>query len=140
LWTVHPRLRTKRSIGDKKAKGRRTKLDQTAETQPENKWFTREKRKFGEAGKVLGINRPANVRPEGDRQPNFFADFAGLQGLIKKYPWLEKEWTSATIPGESNAPPLIHGKSFWSTVKAIQWDSINSVNEARLAKWRKKAR
>ncbi|MBZ0220882.1 MAG: type V CRISPR-associated protein Cas12b [Candidatus Methylomirabilis sp.] len=138
LWSIHPRLRTKKNSGDKKAKVRKSKPGQTAEAQSEVRWSTREKRKFGEAGRDLLIHRPGEAKPVDNGRPNFFADYAGLKRLTKKYPGLEKEWTTAEVSGEMGAPTLVHGKSFWGMVKAVQWDRIDSINEARLATWRSK--
>jgi hypothetical protein len=144
LWTIHPRLRTQREGGDKRAKGKKTKTEPTASS-PEAQLLTREKRKFGEAGKPLVVQRTAEAKPDDMRQPNFFADFAGLAALAERlaernreHTWLTKEWTSAEVPGEPDTPPLVHGKSFWGCVKAAQWWRIQQINAARIAKWNDK--
>jgi hypothetical protein len=146
LWTIHPRLRSQREGGDKSAKGKKRKeKPEAAAPATAVRLLTREKRKFGEVGKPLVVHRPAEAKPDDTRQPNFFADFAGLEALASELveqnrdvAWLTKEWTSAEIPGESNTPPLLHGKSFWGCVKAAQWKRIQAVNEARLAAWSSK--
>lgn len=152
LWSIHPRLRTQRGGGNKPVKGKKGKLKQEATTTTITKadLLTREKRKYGEMGRTLSVNRAVNrardAKPDDAKQPNFFADLAGLKDvadrLIKQAPrdfiWLQKEWMTASIDGSSDTPPLIHGKSFWGCVKAAQWYRINSINEARLAKWRSK--
>lgn len=125
LWNIHPRLRTQRNAKDQSL-------------------AAREKRKFGEKNPPkLVISQPASPAKDVTRQPNFFADFAGLKALadylVNKNPhdfiWLKKEWTSAELSGDNNTPPLIHSKSFWGCVKAAQWDRINSINEARFTEW-----
>lgn len=144
LWTIHPRLRTGREGADKLTKSKKGKPER--ESPVETRLITREKRKFGATGAPLLIHRPTHVKIDDTRQPNFFADFAGLKSiaetLARKNPheflWLTKEWTSAEISGGKNVPPLIHSKSFWGCVKAAQWDRINTINETRLAAWRKK--
>ena len=147
LWTIHPRLRSQREGGDKPAKGKRGKSAEAAATPlHEAQLLTREKRKFGETGKPLVIHRGPGAKPDSTRQPNFFADFAGLEALAERlgarnprdHGWLQKEWTSAEISGESSAPPLVHGKSFWGCVKAAQWERIGAINAARRASWRAK--
>jgi hypothetical protein len=147
LWTIHPRLRSQREGGDKSAKGKRGKNTQEAATPPaEGRLLTREKRKFGEVGKPLAIHPGPGAKSDSTRQSNFFADFAGLEALAERlgernpreHGWLRKEWTSAEISGESSAPPLVHGKSFWGCVKAAQWERIHAINAARLAGWRAK--
>ena len=147
LWTIHPRLRTQREGGNKPGKAKNQKTQQTASGTPtEVKLLTREKRKFGELGKPLVIKRASSAKPDDTRQPNFFADLAGLNELAeqlakknpREYSWLTKEWTSAEISGGNTTPPLVHGKSFWGTVKAKQWDRIRAINSARLAAWRSK--
>jgi hypothetical protein len=146
LWTIHPRLRSQREGGDKPAKGRKGNAKQDAGTPQREAWLlTREKRKYGEAGKTLVIHRPTDAKPDDTRQPNFFADLAGLEAVAdqlgkknREQTWLKKEWTSAEIPGDSGAPPLLHGKSFWGCVKAAQWDRVLAVNEVWLAAWKNK--
>jgi hypothetical protein len=148
LWTIHPRLRSQREGGNKPGKAKKLKTKQAASDALTGvKLLTREKRKFGEAGKPLAIKRVSNAKPDDTRQPNFFADLAGLNELAeqlaeknpREYSWLTKEWTSAEISGENSAPPLLHGKSFWGTVKAKQWERIRAINSARLAAWRDKS-
>lgn len=146
LWAIHPRLRSQRDAGHKSEKTRKQQTKQDASQSPTEaaKLLTREKRKFGDIVRSLTVTRPAGTCPDDNRQPNFFADLAGLhelsEGLAGKNPrehgWLTKEWTSAEIPDESPHPPLIHGKSFWGTVKAVQWQRIRAINVARLAGWR----
>lgn len=147
LWAIQPRLRSQREGGNKPATGKQAKARQaTATSPPEARLLTREKRKFGEVGKPLAIHRGPDAKPDSTRQPNFFADFAGLEALAQRlgekspreHGWLRKEWTSAEIPGESSATPLVHGKSFWGCVKAAQWDRVSAINAARLASWRAK--
>lgn len=146
LWAIHPRLRSQREGGDKPAKGKKAKAKQDAATPtPEARLLTREKRKYGEAGKPLVIQRSADAKPDDTRQPNYFADFAGLKSIAetlakknRELTWLTKDWTSAEISGESGVPPLVHGKSFWGCVKAAQWERVRAINEARLAEWKGK--
>lgn len=146
LWAIHPRLRSQREGGDKPAKGRKGKTKPDAATpMQETRLLTREKRKYGEAGKPLAIQRSADAKPDDTRQPNFFADLAGLKSIAetlakknRELTWLTKDWTSAEISGASDVPPLVHGKSFWGCVKAAQWERIRSINEARLAEWKGK--
>lgn len=124
LWSIHPRLRTWRSGEDLLAK---------------------EKRKFGEKKQPKIVEPPGNLPKNATRQPNFFADIAGLDALVERlvrrnnqHYWLKKEWTAAVIGDSNNTPPLIHSKSFWGCVRAAQWDRIGSINQARLAKWHSK--
>ena len=146
LWTIHPRLRTQREGGNKPRKGNKAKLQTEAiPAPPEARLLTREKRKFGEAGKPLDVYREAEAKPDDTPQPNFFADFADLQALAKKlaklnpeHSWLVKEWASAKIRGESGTPPLVYGKSFWGCVKAAQWWRVEQINKSRIAKWNDK--
>jgi hypothetical protein len=147
LWAIHPRLRSQREGGDKSGKAKKQKAKQEVSGTPtEDKLLTREKRKFGEAGKPLTIKRASDAKPDDTRQPNFFADLAGLNELAeqlamknqREYSWLTKEWTSAEISGETSTPPLVHSKSFWGTVKAKQWERIQAINTARLAAWHDK--
>jgi hypothetical protein len=147
LWAIHPRLRSQREGGDKSGKAKKQKAKQEVSGTPtEIKLLTREKRKFGEAGKPLTIKRASDAKPDDTRQPNFFADLAGLNDLAaqlanknqREYSWLTKEWTFAEISGETSAPTLVHSKSFWGTVKAKQWERIQAINTARLAAWRDK--
>jgi hypothetical protein len=147
LWTIHPRLRSQREGGNKPGKAKMQKAKKEASDAPtEVKLLTREKRKFGESGKPLVIKHASSAKPDDTRQPNFFADLAGLNELAeqlakknpREYSWLTKEWTSAEISGENTTPPLVHGKSFWGTVKAKQWERIRAINSARLAAWHSK--
>ncbi|MBI3987451.1 MAG: type V CRISPR-associated protein Cas12b [Lentisphaerae bacterium] len=147
LWTIHPRLRSLREGGDMPARGKKTKAKQdTATPKPEARLLTREKRKYGEAGKLLVIHSPSIAKSDDTRQPNFFADFAGLEAIADKlvkqsceFAWLKKEWTYAEISDESSVLPLLHGKSFWGCVKAWQWERIQTLNQRRLQAWRDKA-
>jgi hypothetical protein len=146
LWSIHPRLRSQREGDAKPSKGKKGKLVQTtAATSAEARLLTREKRKFGEAGKPLTVHRPTDAKSDDTRQPNFFADFAGLRVIAEKraeekreLSWLIREWTPAEIVGETGIPPLLHGKSFWGCVKATQWERASQINRARIAAWRDK--
>jgi hypothetical protein len=146
LWTIHPRLRTQRDGGEKPAKAKQTKpKTEATASAPDARLLTREKRKYGETGKPLVVQRAAAAKPDDTRQPNFFADFAGLAALAgqlaernREHTWLTKEWTSAEVSDESGMPPLVHGKSFWGCVKAAQWRRIQQINDARIAKWNEK--
>lgn len=128
LWPIHPRLRTER-VG--------TLVSHL---------ITCEKRKLGKIGKRLIVRRPTDAKTDDTKQPNFFADLAGLrsvaENLARKNPheftWLTKEWTSAEIVDENNTYPLLHGKSLWGCVKAAQWDRVNSINAALLSDWHRK--
>jgi hypothetical protein len=127
LWTIYPRLRTQR---DKK----------------DGSLAAREKRKFGEKNPPkLSVAVPTKPITESAGNPNFFADFAGLkqiaEGLTagsKNLDWLTKEWTEATLASDKTAPPLLHSKSFWGTVKAVQWQRIEAINAKRIAAWNDK--
>jgi hypothetical protein len=127
LWTIYPRLRTQR---DKK----------------DGSLAAREKRKFGEKNPPkLSVAVPTKPITESAGNPNFFADFAGLkqvaEGLTagsKSLDWLTKEWTEATLASDKTAPPLLHSKSFWGTVKAAQWQRIEAINAKRIAAWNDK--
>jgi hypothetical protein len=147
LWAIHPRLRSQREGGDKAGKGKKSKTKQEApKAGNEGKLLTREKRKFGETGKPLVVQRAPTAKPDDTRQPNFFADLAGLDSIADKlaaknphdFSWLKKEWTSAKIEGEPNTPRLLHGKSFWGTVKSAQWERIRKINSDRIAVWKEK--
>ena len=147
LWPIHPRLRSQREGGDKTGKDKKSKVKQkTPKPKNDGKLLTREKRKFGETGKALVVQRPPTAKTDDTRQPNFFADLAGLDSIASKlaeknphdYSWLKKEWTSATIEGESSTPPLLHGKSFWGTVKSYQWERIRKINGDRISTWKEK--
>ncbi|MCC7518086.1 MAG: type V CRISPR-associated protein Cas12b [Verrucomicrobiae bacterium] len=140
VWSIHPRLRTQRKGGDQPAKGRKT-MSRPVST--EAGLFTREKRKFGENGKLLKVKRSADAKADDTRQPNFFADVVGLKDLAqqlakknREHSWLTREWTSASIADENDAPTLIHSKSFWGCVKAAQEWRIQQINETRLSRWR----
>lgn len=144
LWNIHSRLRTLREGDRKPGKIQKRKTAQAAASADAARLLTREKRKFGEAGKALAASHPANAKLNDTRQPNFFADFAGLHSIASQlsqenheYSWLIREWTSAIIEGEDGSPPLIHGKSFWGCVKAAQWSRCREINAARLDKWRR---
>jgi hypothetical protein len=144
LWNIHSRLRTLREGDRKPGKIQKRKTAQAAASADAARLLTREKRKFGEAGKALAASNPANAKLNDTRQPNFFADFAGLHSIASQlsqenheYSWLIREWTSAIIEGEDGSPPLIHGKSFWGCVKAAQWSRCREINAARLDKWRR---
>ncbi len=141
LWAIHPRLRTQRDSGNKKTKSKKA----TPSQQPEAKLLTREKRKFGEKNPPKLVVVPENPVKGATRQPNFFADMAGLEALAvqlaknnNEYYWLKKEWATATIEGQNDQPPLLHSKLFWGCVKAAQWYRTDSINEARFMKWRAK--
>jgi hypothetical protein len=147
LWPIHPRLRSQREGGDKTGKGKKSKPKQeTPKAETAGKLLTREKRKFGETGKPLIVHRAPTAKPDDTRQPNFFADLAGLDSIAEKlaaknphdFSWLKKEWTSAEIEGEPNTPRLLHGKSFWGTVKSYQWERIRKINNDRIAAWKEK--
>jgi len=148
LWSIHPRLRTQREGGDKPTKTRKSKStpdSAAAAAAAASRLLTREKRKFGEAGKLMMVQRSPDAKPDATRQPNFFADLAGLDKLAQQlaqenraHTWLTKDWTKADIVGEAGLPPLIHGKSFWGCVKAAQWRRIQEINTARLARWKDK--
>ena len=146
LWTIHPRLRSQREGGDKVAKGKKRNGKQdSAIPATESKLLTREKRKYGETGKSLVVHRPAEAKPDDTKQPNFFADLAGLKALADEFgkknrdqTWLTKEWTSAEITGEGGGPMLVHGKSFWGCVKAAQWERVREINRKRIAEWMNK--
>lgn len=143
LWRIHPRLRTQRESDNRPVKGKKVRANlDSVTTAAEAKFLTREKRKFGETGKPLTVHRLPSAKPDDTRQPNFFADFAGLDMLAqqlaqenREHAWLTREWESADIAGEDLKPPLIHGKSFWGCVKAAQWWRCEQINNQRLAKW-----
>jgi hypothetical protein len=148
LWMIHPRLRSQRPCGDKEDKAKKTTNKEEAPNKPaEGKLLTREKRKFGENEMLLAVHRPPDAKPDDTRQPNFFADLAGLHAIADKlatqnprdFSWLIKDWTSAEITGEIGTPQLLHSKSFWGTVKASQWQRIKGINDARIAEWKAKA-
>ena len=143
LWEIHPRMRTQRGDGAA-TKGKRTKAVQaeSAASFADQRLFGREKRKFGEAGPALTIKRRENAKTDDTRQPNFFADLAGLQAIAarliecdKKLSWLTEGWTSASFGNEDQTPPLLHGKTFWGCVKAVQWQRVSDINLARLRTW-----
>ncbi len=146
LWAIHPRLRSLREGGNKPAKLKKgAAIRDVTTSKTEQRLLTREKRKYGDTGKALLVHRPEGAKPDDTRQPNFFADLAGLKAIAEQlvnqsprdFIWLMKEWTSAEIQDETT-PPLVHGKSFWGTVKAIQWKRIQDINSARLAAWKNK--
>jgi hypothetical protein len=122
VWSIHPRLRTQR---DKK----------------DASLAAREKRKFGEKNPPKLSVTAAESPIKESANPNFFADHAGLVDVAGELglAWLNKEWTSATLPDDKSAPvPLLHSKSFWGTVKAYQWKRIETINAARLSGWKTK--
>jgi hypothetical protein len=148
MWAIHPRLRSQRDVGGKPAKGKSpTTGQETSIAATADKLLTREKRKFGETGKPLKVHRSADAKPDDTRQPNFFADLAGLKDLAeklakqnpRKFDWLLKDWVSAEIVEQADTTQLLHGKTFWGTVKAAQWMRIKAINNARIATWRDKA-
>ncbi|MBI5385158.1 MAG: type V CRISPR-associated protein Cas12b [Verrucomicrobia bacterium] len=124
VWAIHSRLRTQR---EEKGGG----------------LLAREKRKFGEKVKVkLAVAGPGASDAGDTRNPNFFADFAGLQALAETLAQenprdrgLTNHWQSAQLDGDSQPIALMHGRSFWGTVKAAQWKRINALNAARIAAW-----
>ena len=139
LWTIHPRLRSQREGGDKPAKAKKaTGRQEAVNASSEARLFTREKRKFGESGKPLVIHSAQGAKPDSTRQPNFFADLAGLEAVAQRlaernpreHGWLRREWRWASISGESAAPPLVHGKLFWGCVRAAQWERVGAINAA----------
>lgn len=147
LWAIHPRLRSQTEGADKTGKGKTSKAKKEApKAQSNAKLLTREKRKFGERGKTLVVQSAQAAKPDDTKQPNFFADLAGLESIADKlakenprdFSWIKKEWTSAVIEGETCMPPLLHGKSFWGTVKAVQWTRIRKINGDRIAGWKDK--
>jgi len=127
LWSIYPRLRTQRDAKDGSP-------------------AAREKRKFGDrCPPKLSVAAAGKPIAETTRNPNFFADLAGLREvagrLAKQDPglkWLTAEWTAASLAGDAPTPPLLHSKSFWGTVKAAQWARIQEINGKRLAAWRDK--
>ena len=144
LWSIHPRLRTQREGGNRPAKDKKAKTEAAAAAATA-RLLTREKRKYGESGRPLVVHRSAEARADDTRQPNFFADYAGLAALAwhlakqnGQHRWLTKEWTSAEVSGGSDMPPLVHGKTFWGCVKAAQWQRIREINESRLGHWNEK--
>jgi hypothetical protein len=146
LWRIHPRLRSVRDGGAQAAGGRKGKPQLDGQTPAAQACLlTREKRKYGETGKPLVLHRSDKAKPDDTRQPNFFADFAGLEAIARELAevdressWLTREWTSAEISGEHGTPPLVHSKCFWGCVKAVQWKRVAAINEARLAAWKDK--
>lgn len=122
VWSIHSRLRTQR---DKK----------------DGSLAAREKRKFGEKNPPKLTVTAVEELIKDSANPNFFADFAGLVDLAGELGlvWLNKEWTSAALPGDKSTPlPLLHSKSFWGTVKAAQWKRIEAINTNRLTEWKNK--
>jgi len=143
LWSIHPRLRTQPDATETGRKGKPKPASRQAAG--EARLLTREKRKFGAAGKVLVVHRPPDARPDDTRQPNFFADYAGLEQVARRlaqanreHAWLERQWTWAEVPGQEDSPRLVHSKSFWGCVKAAQWRRVQDINDARLARWKNK--
>ena len=111
----------------------------------EDAQVSREKRKFGEAGKPLVVHRSPGAKPDDTRQSNFFVDYAGLASLAEELgkrdrekAWLAKEWTSAEVTGETGMPSPVHGRSFWGCVKAAQWQRIQKINKDRITRWKEK--
>ncbi|MGH7945654.1 MAG: type V CRISPR-associated protein Cas12b, partial [Opitutaceae bacterium] len=144
-WSIHPRLRTQREGDVKPGKSRKGKTTPAISASTTPRLLTREKRKYGETGNPLVVERPANARPDDARQPNFFADFAGLKEFAHQLSlgsldcrWLQEEWTSATISGQEETFRLVHAKSFWGCVRAAEWKRVNDLNSAHLANWRRK--
>lgn len=136
IWSIHPRLRTQRGNETKPGKGKKSKRPTAASSAPQTEGlFTREKRKFGETRLPITLSR-ADATADDTRQPNFFADFADTQSLADE--WLKQDWTTANLHDVRDAPPLVHGKSFWGCVKALQWSRIGAINDARLRAWRQK--
>jgi hypothetical protein len=146
LWAIHPRLRSRREGASNTSESKSARQKRTSNPDATDKLFTREKRKYGENGKLLIVRNPGGAKSDETRQPNFFADLAGLEAIAdelaarnpRDLSWLKKEWTSAEIAGEDNVPRLLHGRSFWGTVKAAQWRRIEAINSARLLAWKNK--
>ncbi len=137
LWSIHPRLRTKR-LGDSaskpsRGKGARNKRPAPAPTDglpTTPTLFTREKRKFGEIGIELKLGQPAKGSAlEDTANPNYFRDFSGVA-----------KWDEAEVqdPVSGKSVTLASGKALWSAVKKLQWERCREINDARLAAWRNK--
>ena len=137
LWSIHPRLRTKRpgegASQPRKGKGARNKRPAPAPTKglPTTPMlFTREKRKFGEIGIELKLGQPAKGSAlEDTANPNYFRDFSGVA-----------KWDEAEVqdPVSGKSVTLASGKALWSAVKKLQWERCREINDARLAAWRNK--
>jgi hypothetical protein len=137
LWSIHPRLRTKRpgesASKSRKGKGARNKRSAQAPTDglPNTPMlFTREKRKFGEIGIELKLGQPAKSSAlEDTANPNYFRDFSGVA-----------KWDEAEVqdPVSGDSVTLVSGKALWSAVKKLQWERCREINDARLAAWRNK--
>jgi len=70
---------------------------------------------------------------------------AGLQKIAEQLvkrdgslAWLIKEWTAVTLPDDNTSPTMLHSKSFWGTVKAVQWQRCSEINQHRLSAWKNK--
>jgi hypothetical protein len=99
VWEIHPRLRTEHKDG---------------------RLIAKEKRKFGEKAKVnIEARDTAEKEKKEDRNPNYFADFAGCA-----------KW------GKANSIPLVSGKALWGTVNELQWPRCMGINRLRIEKWK----
>lgn len=100
LWQIHPRCRTLREGGEIR---------------------TREKRKFGEKGLLLSIQRAGGVKADDTHNPNFFADVSGSLPA----------WEGAIVDRQR----LLSGRCLWSEVKKLQWQRCAKINAQRVQKW-----
>lgn len=131
LWTIHPRLRTERISGEVKKRGKKGSKTTTGS---ENEVRTvqlkaREKRKYGESGPELDLRVPTGGSAvEGTRNPNYFADVAGIA-----------KWDKAVVPDPQTGElvTLVSSKALWSAVKSSQWGRCQTINVARVERWRR---
>lgn len=139
VWSIHPLLRTQRAGATSTAHTRkRAAKTLQAPPAPQPQLVTREKRKFGHTPHPVTIQCAAEAQLDDVRQPNFFADLAGLETQVENHAdstSLTNPWTTATIQDPSLQYPMLHTSTFWGAVNALQWHRCMEINRARLECW-----
>ena len=159
VWSIHSRLRSEREFGSppkprtKKEKRKKQPAEPSeatpVESKPDRFWVSeKEKRKYPppkeeqkksdvpsdkidrEGIEIKLEDAKAELKASDSRHPNFFADFANLNGT---------HWGAATLhdsPPDCPKPKhLVSGKALWGYVKDQSWKRCEAINLARLEAW-----
>ncbi len=159
VWSIHSRLRSEREFGSppkpktKKEKRKKQPAKPSeatpVESKPDRFWVSeKEKRKYPppkeeqkksdvpsdktdrEGIEIKLEDAKAELKASDSRHPNFFADFANLNGT---------HWGAATLhdsPPDCPKPKhLVSGKALWGYVKDQSWKRCEAINLARLEAW-----